>query len=149
MTVPTVLGMFWSFDITNQEVVLRTVVGIDSVALALASGAAAALSLTTGLSSVLVGVMVAVALLPPVAALGLMLGSGNMALATGAGLLLVVNIVCINLASKIVFDIKGIRPLGWREEKKAKRAKIVYILGWLVTLILLIGLIYLRRSLLV
>lgn len=149
VTVPTVLGMFWSFDITNQEVVLRTVVGIDSVALALASGAAAALSLTTGLSSVLVGVMVAVALLPPVAALGLMLGSGNMALATGAGLLLVVNIVCINLASKIVFDIKGIRPLGWREEKKAKRAKIVYILGWLVTLILLIGLIYLRRSLLV
>lgn len=149
VAVPTVLGMFWSFDITNQEVVLRTVVGIDSVALALASGAAAALSLTTGLSSVLVGVMVAVALLPPVAALGLMLGSGNMALATGAGLLLVVNIVCINLASKIVFDIKGIRPLGWREEKKAKRAKIVYILGWLVTLILLIGLIYLRRSLLV
>lgn len=149
VTVPTVLGMFWSFDITNQEVVLRTVVGIDSVALALASGAAAALSLTTGLSSVLVGVMVAVALLPPVAALGLMLGSGNTALATGAGLLLVVNIVCINLASKIVFDIKGIRPLGWREEKKAKRAKIVYILGWLVTLILLIGLIYLRRSLLV
>lgn len=147
VAVPAALGMFWSFDVTNHELVLRTAVGIDSAALALASGAAAALSLTTGLSSVLVGVMVAVALLPPAAALGLMLGSGNTALATGAGLLLMVNVVCINLASKIVFDMKGIRPRGWREIEKAKRAKIVYILGWLVTLLLLIALIYVRRSL--
>lgn len=145
--VPAGLGIFWSFDVTNHELMLRTVVGIDSAVLALASGAAAALSLTTGLSSVLVGVMVAVALLPPAAALGLMLGSGNTTLATGAGLLLAVNIVCINLASKIVFDLKGIRPLGWREEEKAKRSKVVYILGWLVTLLLLIALIYIRRSL--
>jgi uncharacterized hydrophobic protein (TIGR00341 family) len=146
VAAPAILGMFWTFDITNHELVLRTAVGIDSAILALASGAAAALSLTTGLSSVLVGVMVAVALLPPAAALGLMLGSGNTDLATGAGLLLAVNIVCINLASKIVFDIKGIRPLGWKEKEKAKRSKVVYILGWLVTLFLLIVLIYVRRS---
>lgn len=148
VAVPAAMGIFWSFDVTSHELMLRTVVGIDSAALALASGAAAALSLTTGLSSVLVGVMVAVALLPPAVALGLMLGSGNMDLASGAGLLLAVNIVCINLASKIVFDIKGIRPVGWHEEEKAKRSKIVYIVGWLVTLMLLIALIYVRRSLL-
>ncbi|WP_373035592.1 TIGR00341 family protein [Sulfurimonas sp.] len=147
VAVSGILGMFWPFDVENHELMLRTVVGIDSATLALASGAAAALSLTTGLSSVLVGVMVAVALLPPAAALGLMLGSGNTVLATGAGLLLVVNIVCVNLASKIVFDVKGIRPPGWREEEKAKRTKVVYILGWLVTLFLLIALIYVRRSL--
>lgn len=141
------LGVFWSFDFKNHELMLRTVVGIDSIVLALASGAAAALSLTTGLSRMLVGVMVAVALLPPTVALGLMLGSGNMALAASAGLLLLVNIVCVNLASKIVFDIKGIRPLGLREKKKAKRAKVIYILGWLVTLFLLITLIYLHPSL--
>jgi hypothetical protein len=34
---------------TNQELMSRTNAGLDSVALALASGAAAALSLTTGL----------------------------------------------------------------------------------------------------
>lgn len=147
IAVPAALGIFWSFDVTNHELMLRTSVGIDSATLALASGAAAALSLTTGLSSVLVGVMVAVALLPPAAALGLMMGSGNTGLATGAGLLLVINVVCINLASKIVFDIKGIRPHGWRDEKKAAREKIVYILGWLVILLLLIALIYVRRSL--
>lgn len=147
IAAPASLGIFWSFDVTNHELMLRTAVGIDSIALALASGAAAALSLTTGLSSVLVGVMVAVALLPPAAALGLMLGAGYTNLATGAGLLLVINIVCVNLASKVIFDIKGIRPAGWREKEKAKRSIVVYIVGWLVTLLLLIALMYLRRSL--
>lgn len=145
VAVPAAVGMFWPSNVTSHELVLRTVVGVDSAVLALASGAAAALSLTTGLSSVLVGVMVAVALLPPAAALGLMLGYGNLALAGGSALLLVVNIVCVNLASKIVFDIKGIRPRSWVEKEKAKRAKIVYILAWLVTLLLLIALIYVRR----
>lgn len=141
------LGMFWSFDEINHELMLRTVVGFDAAVLALASGAAAALSLTTGLSSVLVGVMVAVALLPPAVALGLMLGSGNTTLATSAGLLLAVNVVCVNLASKIVFDIKGIRPRSWQKKEKIKRSNVVYILGWLVTLFLLIAIIYMRRSL--
>ncbi|HHO47816.1 MAG TPA: TIGR00341 family protein [Desulfobacteraceae bacterium] len=140
------LGMLWQSDITSRELLLRTEAGLDSVALALASGAAAALSLTTGLSSVLVGVMVAVALLPPAAALGLMLGQARFDLAVGAGLLLGINIVCINLAGKIVFFIKDIRPRTWLEKEKAKRAMVVYTAVWLVTLLLLILAIYARRS---
>jgi uncharacterized hydrophobic protein (TIGR00341 family) len=147
VSVSAGLGMFWPSDMTSHELMSRTDVGLDSAALALASGAAAALSLTTGLSSVLVGVMVAVALLPPAATLGLMLGYGNTGLAIGAGLLLAVNVVCVNLASKIVFDIKGIRPRTWLEKEKAKRAKVVYVLGWLVTLSILMLVIYARRSL--
>ncbi|MBN2372774.1 TIGR00341 family protein, partial [bacterium] len=50
------MGALLPFDHTCPELISRTVVGLDSVALALASGAAAAMSLTTGLSSVLVGV---------------------------------------------------------------------------------------------
>lgn len=146
VVLSAVLGMLWPSDPTSRELFLRTEAGLDSVALALASGAAAALSLTTGLSSVLVGVMVAVALLPPAATLGLMLGQGHTGLAVGAGLLLAINIVCVNLASKIVFFIKGIRPRTWMEKEKAKRAMVVYIAGWLVTLILLILAIYARRS---
>jgi len=55
-----VIGFVWPTETFSPELISRTEVGLDSVALALASGAAAALSLTTGLSSVLVGVMVAV-----------------------------------------------------------------------------------------
>jgi len=88
-----------------------------------------------------------VALLPPATALGLMLGDGDIGLAIGAGLLLAVNIVCVNLASKIVFFVKGIRPRTWLEKEKAKRAMVVYVLGWLVTLVILMIVIYMRRSL--
>jgi len=134
----TLLGLLWPYALTSPELLARTVAGLDSIALALASGAAAALSLTTGLSSVLVGVMVAVALLPPATTLGLMLGHSEPALAIGAGLLLAVNIVCVNLASKLVFFVKRIRPRTWFEKEKARRAMVVYVIGWIVTLLVLV-----------
>ncbi len=146
VTLSVGIGIFWPFDVSSPELVARTEVGLDSVALALASGAAAALSLTTGLSSVLVGVMVAVALLPPAVALGIMLGLGDVNLAFGAGLLLAINVVCVNLAIKVVFFFKGIRPRTWWEKKKAKRAMVIYILAWIVTLIILVSFIYGRKA---
>ena len=76
-----------------------------------------------------------------------MLGQGNIGLAIGAALLLAVNIVCVNLASKIVFFFKGIRPRTWLEKEKARRAMTVYVMGWIVVLVVLILVIYLRRSL--
>lgn len=142
------LGAIWPFDESGAELASRTHAGLDAIGLALASGAAAALSLTTGLSSVLVGVMVAVALMPPAATLGLMLGHGNLALATGAALLLVVNIVSVNLAAKVVFFVKRIRPRTWHEKEKAARAMTVYVIGWIVTLAVLVSVMYVRRSLL-
>lgn len=146
LVLSVIIALFWPLDnIESRELLSRTDVGLDSVALALASGAAAALSLTTGLSSVLVGVMVAVALLPPAATFGLMLGSGQLAMATGAGLLLFVNIVCINFAAKLVFLVKGIHPRTWWEKQKARQSMITYLVIWAISLIILIGLIYLRR----
>ena len=132
------IGLSWPFDINSPELMARTNVGLDSLALALASGAAAALSLTTGLSSVLVGVMVAVALLPPAATFGLMLGHGQYQLAVGALLLLIANVVCLNLATKVVFWLKGISPRTWWQKEKAKRAMRVYILVWLTGLTILV-----------
>lgn len=147
VAMSVVIGIYWPFDISSPELASRSRVGLDSIALALASGAAAALSLTTGLSSVLVGVMVAVALLPPAVTLGLMLGLGENNLAYGAGLLLAINIVCVNLAIKVVFFVKGIRPRTGGEKKKAKRAIAMYIFVWIVTLIILVFFIYSRQAL--
>lgn len=147
IVLSVLIGMLWPFDLNSPELVARTQVGLDSVALALASGAAAALSMTTGLSSVLVGVMVAVALLPPAVTLGLMVGYGQTDLAMGAGLLLAINLVCVNLSCKLVFFIKGIRPrIGW-EKQKAQHAMVFYILGWLVALIILVFVMYGRQAL--
>lgn len=144
LVLSAILGFTWPSGMNGSELMMRTEPTLESVVLALASGAAAALSLTTGLSSVLVGVMVAVALLPPAAACGLMLGHDNLHLAAGSGLLLAVNVVSVNLASKIVFYIKGIHPRTWWEKEQAKRATVVYVLVWLATLLILVAAIYAR-----
>jgi uncharacterized hydrophobic protein (TIGR00341 family) len=141
------VGYLWQGTLHSDELLARTNVGLDSAVLALASGAAAVLSLTTGLSTVLVGVMVAVALLPPAATLGLTLGEGRLDLAAGAGLLLAINIVCVNLAANVVFLLRGVRPRTWLEKEKARKATWISSLVWVITLTVLILLIYLRRRL--
>ena len=147
VTMSILIGYIWPTDTFSTELVSRTEVGLESVALALASGAAAALSLTTGLSSVLVGVMVAVALLPPAATVGIMLGYGNVNYALGAALLLAINIVCVNLACNIVFFIKGISPRSWWKKEKAKKRMKIYVLMWIVSLLILLLIMYARQSL--
>ncbi len=129
-----VWGTFWPDELYGPELMSRTIVGFDSIALALVSGAAAVLSLASGISSVLVGVMVAVALLPPGATVGIMLGAGRYDLALGAALLLAVNIVCVNLSAKLVFLFKGVQPRTWYERKKARKAMIFYMVFWIISL---------------
>lgn len=136
------LGMYWPYGLDSPELLSRTEVGFDGIVLAIASGSAAVLSLLTGISSVLVGVMVAVALLPPATVLGIMWGAGQYDLAAGAALLLAVNIVCVNLSANIVFWLKGIRPRTWYEQKKAGTALAWCLVFWLVALAGLASAIY-------
>lgn len=135
------LATVMSVDVGARELQMRTEVGLDSVALALASGAAAVLSLTTGLPTVLVGVMVAVALLPPAATVGIMLGSGDFSAAYMAFLLLAVNVVCVNLSAKLVFLYQGVRPRGRAQQAAATQSMAGYLLLWAITLALLVFLI--------
>jgi uncharacterized hydrophobic protein (TIGR00341 family) len=141
------IGMIWPTYLNSFEILVRTDVKPDGIVLALASGAAAVLSLATGLSSALVGVMVAVALLPPAATLGMMLGSGQFSLALGAALLLAVNVVCINLAAKVMFLLKGVKPRTWLEKRKARQSVTLYFLIWVVTLAILLIAILARQQL--
>lgn len=133
-----IAGYVWPHNINTTEILARTDIGYDGIILALASGAAAVLSLTSGWSNTLVGVMVAVALLPPTATLGLMLGSGNWKLAIGAGLLLALNIVCVNLSAKLMFVIKGVKPRTWLEKNKARQSVKVSLIFWVIALSLLV-----------
>jgi len=146
LILSVLIGLLWPLNFDSHELMARTDVGMDGIVLALVSGAAAVLSLTSGLSSALVGVMVAVAILPPTATLGLMLGAGNFQYALGAGLLLAVNIVCVNLASNLVFLVKGIKPRTWYEQKKAKQSMIVFVVFWLAILVILVVTVKVRQE---
>ena len=52
----------------------------------------------------------------------------------------------VNLACKVVFLIKGIRPRTWWEKERAKRSMTIYIMVWLLTLILLVLVIFGRNG---
>ena len=132
-----VFGLLFRLDYTTHEITSRTVANLGDIVLAFASGTAAALSITLGVSTSLIGVMVAVSLMPPLAAAGMLLGSGNIEGFSGAILLFFVNIVCINLASIITFRLQGIEPRSWWEANKAGKAVRVTIIGWVVVLGLL------------
>ncbi|VAW91775.1 Uncharacterized protein, MJ0678-like [hydrothermal vent metagenome] len=133
------MGMIWADGITSQELLSRTDVTIPAMVLALVAGAAGVLSMTTGISSTLVGVMVAVALLPPATAVGLTLAHGNYKLALGAALLLAVNLVSVNLAAKLVLLFKGVKPRTWLDKQNARQSMVIYIIVWVISLAVLAG----------
>ena len=88
---------------SETRVAARTAVSKADIGLALASGVAGVIALCRGLLASLVGVMIAVALVPPLAAAGLLVGSGETRLALGALLSFVTNFVCINVAGIATF----------------------------------------------
>jgi uncharacterized hydrophobic protein (TIGR00341 family) len=132
------IGIVLTVDPTIPELFIRTQVSLADVVLALAAGSAAALSLSSGLVSALIGVMVAVALLPPLVTLGMLLGSGHWELAVGSLLLFLINLICLNLAGVVTFLAQGIRPLTWWEANKAKKATRKAIAIWTALLVALI-----------
>lgn len=134
------IGSLLEVDPAGPELAARTGAGIGDVALALAAGSAGALAFTSGVPAVVVGVMVAVALLPPLVAAGLLAGAGYGALALGALTLVVTNVTCINLAAVATFLVQRVRPRTWWEADRAKRATRLAVATWVVMLVLLVAL---------
>lgn len=144
--VSLVLGYVLIIDPTTGEIATRTAVSYADIILALASGIAASLSVTTGAPAVLIGVMVSVALMPPLVVFGLLLGSGNLLLASQALELVAVNMICINLAGVVTFLVQGVRPLNWWQASKAKKATRYAIMIWIVLLACLTVLLMLAQT---
>ena len=134
----TALGYFLTVNPAIPEIASRTDVNLGDILLAIASGSAGALAFTTGAPGALVGVMISVALLPPLVTTGLLAGSGFHALALQVFLLFLANFICVNLAGVITFFVQGIRPLSWWEVDKAKKATRNAIILWILLLAALI-----------
>jgi uncharacterized hydrophobic protein (TIGR00341 family) len=127
----------------------RSQVGGGDLLLALASGAAGALAFTTGLPSALIGVMVAVALMPPLVAFGMLLGGGYPVQSLGPLLLLATNVICLNLAGVATFVAKGVRPRTWWEAERAKTAVRRAAIAWGALLLALVVILWLNGGALV
>jgi len=107
-----------------QQVAERAHPGLLALAIALGAGTAGALSLTSGADEALVGVMIAVALMPPAASVGLGIAYSDHRLAIGAGVLVLVNLLSINIAGIVTIWVKRYKPTQWYDAQQARRATI-------------------------
>ncbi|MCC7334179.1 MAG: TIGR00341 family protein [Pirellulaceae bacterium] len=141
LLVSLLAGTLLPLDPSSESVLSRTNVNMGDVVLALASGSAGVLAFTTGAPASLIGVMVAVALLPPFAVFGLMLATGEFDLARGALMLVATNVICVNLAGVLTFVAQGIRPRTWWEAERATKATRISVAIWFILLLALVLLI--------
>jgi uncharacterized hydrophobic protein (TIGR00341 family) len=109
-----------------------------SLAVALGAGLAGAISLRSGVSASLVGVMIAVALVPPTAVIGIGIAWGLPVVVLGAGLLVAVNVLSINLAAMSTLWYSGYRPESWLRADEARSATLSRI-GVLVVAIVVLS----------
>ena len=115
-----VIGAAVPFSGISQEMLARGSPTLLDLAVALISGAAAAYAIARkNLASALPGVAIAVALVPPLASIGLGAVSGNGQIALGAALLFATNLVAIVAAVAIVFLWMGFHP-NIREEIRGR-----------------------------
>lgn len=138
----SILGLALDADASTPELASRTHVAVWDLVLALAAGCAGALSYTTGVPTYLTGVMVAVALLPPAVASGLLFAQGELAGAASALLLAAGNVTALTLAAMLTFLWRGMRPRNWWQEDRARQsARIgvgIFVLLFLVLAVLIL-----------
>jgi len=140
--ISILLGIFMTVDTELYHIASRIEVHLSDISLALASGAAGVLAYTMGMSTAVIGVMVAVALLPPLVVAGLLLGDMQFDLAYFALLLTLVNVICVNLAGIATFILQGVRPRTWYKTQKAKKANRIALSLWVSILLVLAVVIY-------
>ncbi len=140
------LGILVPVELGMNQIATRTSVHLSDVILALASGVAGAISLTVGEQKAVVGVMVSVALLPPLVVLGMLIGSGLWEAAIETAVLVSTNIVCLNLAATATFWLQDVRPQQWWQKFRASKITGIATIFWLIILALLISVILLFQS---
>lgn len=137
LVISLALGWALPVDPLTPAIATRSSVSMEHVGLALAAGSAGTLAFTTGTAEAVIGVMVAVALVPPLVAGGLLLGDGHPVPAGRALILTLVNLICVNLAGVVTFLWQGVRPNRWWEAERAKRSTGAAVLVWSILLVAL------------
>lgn len=134
--VSFVIAIFSPFLGESQEVLLRTNPTLFELFIALAAGFVGAFAVVhPKLSAALAGVVAAVALVPPLSAMGILFAQGNFMLAGGAALLYLTNLIAITLASVILFILAGFKF----PKRKTSKDVAVSNISWFVIFLIIIA----------
>ncbi|SEH16869.1 TIGR00341 family protein [Natronorubrum sediminis] len=130
-------------EIANvDEISERLAPDLLSLAVALGAGVAGIVSIATGISVALVGVMIAAALIPPAAAAGIAMAWGEPSAAIGSTVLVLVNVLSVNLAGLLTLWYVGYRPenlFSLDETEQRVRRRIVGLVVIVLVFALFLG----------
>ncbi len=128
-----IVSQFVNIPINSGQIILRTHASLSDIGIALVIGLAGGLALFVGLPELLVGVAIAVALVPPATVAGIGLATENYGLFLGALALTFVYLIGLELGSSIIIRIRGVTPRRYYQKEEAK-TKFAYSIGILVVL---------------
>ncbi len=150
LVLATGFAWFLPGTVLTQELISRGHPGLFDIFVAIACGFIGAFSyVNKRISSVVSGVAISVALLPPLCSAGIGLGLKEWELAKGAFLLFGVNLAGIILASSIVFYLVRLHPHTYEKGdrfKAAARAASQVVLSLILITLISIPLIYWTRQ---
>ncbi len=117
----------------NPEILARTTPNLFDIIVAIASGLVGAYGTANRkISNTLVGIAIAVALMPPLCTVGIGVGRLDAAVASGAAILFLINLVSISLAGALVFWIMRIHPSRADRAEVKKRALYQIVLSVII-----------------
>jgi uncharacterized hydrophobic protein (TIGR00271 family) len=133
--VAFIIGLFSPYLGESHEVLLRTKPTLFELFIALAAGFIGTFAVAhPKLSGALAGVVAAVALVPPLAVMGILFAEKSFVLATGAALLYFTNFIAITLAAVILFLLVGVK---FPKRETSKNIAVSNI-SWFVVFLILV-----------
>jgi uncharacterized hydrophobic protein (TIGR00271 family) len=121
----------------NSQIAARTSPGLLDMLAALATGVAGALGLArTDIADILPGVAIAISLVPPLAVVGVCLGSQSYALALGAFVLFASNVIAMIIAGTAVFTLCGFGRLA-AIRSRFGRGRVYLVVAGMLALVLI------------
>jgi len=112
---------------TNTQIASRSTPTLVDLVIAIAAGGAGSYALSRpDVSSSLPGVAIAIALVPPLAVVGVLLNLHEWSAALGAGLLFATNLVCILITGGVVFLVTGAAPIATFNDNQ-HRVRVLFI----------------------
>lgn len=127
------IGLLSPFDLGGEEFLSRTQPTLVELLIALAAGFIGAFIVAyPKIHSSIAGVVMAVALVPPICVLGLTIVEGNLEQMGGALLLFVTNLLAITLSAALYFMLAHFTVHGNGEERRRRRVDLLWTVFFLV-----------------
>jgi uncharacterized hydrophobic protein (TIGR00341 family) len=122
---------------STTQITIRNHATLTDILIALILGLAAGIALFVGFPEILVGVAIAVAIVPPAAVSGIGLALFNLNLFLGALILTLIYLFGLQLGSTLMLRIRGVLPRRYYQQTEARKRSAYSILILAVLLVIL------------